>query len=283
MKSPSLLPNIKPQQESKRIKTFIKKTFKTAKRKSAVLTLSGGVDSSTTLTLAAQALSPAQIMVLKLPYHSSHPQSISNADLAIKHNKIPKRNVFEVNIGPSVDRIWKTILIKCSPSQTGQSKIANQIRLGNIMTRVRMIYAFDMARARVGLAIGTENKSENLLGYFTRFGDEASDLEPLKHLYKTQVFALAQHLELPEEILQSPPTAGLWAEQTDQEELEFTYSTADQVLYLHSEKKMSPIQIAKKLLNSTREKTETYWKRRVSKVLERVKKSDFKHYVPYSL
>ena len=279
----SLLPKIRPAQETRKIRTFIKNTLKTAKHKSVVIAASGGVDSSTTLALAVKAIKPSSVFVLKLPYNQTHSWGVEHTDLVAKQLKIPKRNLFEVNIGPTVHRTWKTILIECSPSQTGQSKLTNQIRLGNIMARVRMIYLYDMARARMALAVGTENRSEHLLAYYTRFGDEASDLEPIKHLYKTQVFELARHLELPKEILARPPSAGLWVDQTDEEELEFSYEIADQVLYLTFEKKMSPIQIALSLLKSTREKSKTYWLRQVRKVLDRVAKNDFKHDLPYTI
>ena len=85
---------------------------------------------------------------------------------------------------------------------------------------------------------GTENRSEDLLGYYTRFGDQASDLEPLQHLYKTQVRQLAQYLKLPAAIIDQTPTAGLWPDQTDETELGFSYDIADQVLYLTFDQKM---------------------------------------------
>ncbi|MEK7102090.1 MAG: NAD(+) synthase, partial [Patescibacteria group bacterium] len=78
--------------------------------------------------------------------------------------------------------------------------------------------------------MGTENKTEHLLGYFTRFGDEASDIEPLRNLYKTQVYALAKELGIPEPILTKAPTAGLWEGQTDEGEFGFTYKEADKIL-----------------------------------------------------
>jgi len=121
-----LLPSIRPASQQKNIQSFIKKSLKKSKRNKLVLALSGGIDSTTTLTLATHAIGKQNVFVLKLPYNKSFPQAQVHSDLAIKFNKIPKRNVFNVNIGPSVERIWKNILIKCSPSQTGQSKLANQ-------------------------------------------------------------------------------------------------------------------------------------------------------------
>lgn len=281
--SSSLLPKKHAAKEIKKTTSFIKSTLKSAKRTKVIVAASGGIDSSTTMALAARAVGPTEVVVLTLPYNKTYPQGIKNAQAMAKFLKIPKRNVYKTDIGPSVERIWKAILINLSRSQTGLTKLANQIRFGNIMARVRMVFIYDMAKSRNALVCGTENRSEHLLGYYTRYGDEASDLEPLRHLYKTQVRQLAEHLKFPEEILTQKPSAGLWAEQTDREELGFSYKQGDQVLYLHFDKKMSPTKIAKKLHSNTREKTETYWKRRVKKVLERAGDHDFKHHLPYHL
>jgi NAD+ synthase len=137
-----------------------------------------------------------------------------------------------------------------------------KLRLGNIMARVRMIVLYDLAKKHQGLVCGTENKSEFLLGYFTRFGDEASDFEPIRHLYKTQILELAKHLNLPQKIISQTPTAGLWSSQTDEKEFGFTYQEADKVLdlYLNHKKTISP---------------------NAQKILSRVNKNSFKHHLPY--
>jgi len=114
----------------------------------------------------------------------------------------------------------------------------DRVRRGNIMARIRMAYLFDKAKKHTALVLGTENKSEYLLGYFTRFGDDASDIEPVRHLYKTQVYELARYLQIPDAIIEKPPSADLWPEQTDEGEFGFTYKEADQILfYLFEEKK----------------------------------------------
>ena len=89
----------------------------------------------------------------------------------------------------------------------------------------------DTAKKLSALVCGTENRSEYLLGYFTRFGDEASDLEPIAHLYKTQVYQLAEYLGIPRDIIYKSPTAGLWRGQTDEKELGMSYETLDKILY----------------------------------------------------
>jgi NAD+ synthase len=149
----------------------------------------------------------------------------------------------------------------------------DNIRKGNIMARVRMIYVFDQAKKRNALVVGTENKSEHLLGYFTRFGDEASDVEPIAHLYKTQVIELATHLPIPQSILMKPPSAGLWPEQTDEGEFGFSYKDADQVLALFFDEKKSVDEVV--ALGFDREL--------IKKIQARVSQNSFKHMTPYSL
>jgi NAD+ synthase len=121
------------------------------------------------------------------------------------------------------------------------------------------------------LVCGTENRSENLLGYFTRFGDEASDLEPIRHLYKTQVYELAKYLNVPQAIVQKQPSANLWKDQTDEGQFEFTYAEADQVLNLYFDKKLPVEEIQKRGLKNA------------DKIIEFAKKNSFKHRVPYLL
>ena len=103
----------------------------------------------------------------------------------------------------------------------------NDLRRGNIATRMRMILLYDLAKKYQALVLGTENRSEYLLGYYTRFGDEASDLAPIRELYKTQVKQLACYLKIPEKIINKTPTAGMWIGQTDEGEFGFTYKEAD--------------------------------------------------------
>ena len=139
------------------------------------------------------------------------------------------------------------------------------------MARVRMIILFDLAKKYGSLVCGTENKSEKLLGYFTRFGDSASDIEPLSHLYKTQVYQLAKYLKVPEKIINQVPTAGLWTGQTDEDEFGFTYQEADQVLHQYFDKKKSAGQIKKLGFKNT------------DKIIKRIVDNQFKFQTPYSL
>jgi NAD+ synthase len=106
----------------------------------------------------------------------------------------------------------------------------SDIRFGNASARARMLVIYDLAQELHALVLGTENRSENLLGYFTRFGDAASDIEPISDLYKTEVREAARILGQPEAVITKHPTAGLWGGQTDEQELGFSYRDADRVL-----------------------------------------------------
>jgi len=191
-----------------KIVNFIKKTFKREGIGRAVVAVSGGVDSGVALVLTAKALGRGKVYSLQLPYKN---QSLKKSNLILDFAKIPAKNRLIINIGKAVDSFG----------------VKERTRLGNIMARVRMIYTFDLAKKLEALVVGTENKSEKLLGYYTRFGDAASDLEPINHLYKNEVRQLARELKIPQEIIKQAPSAGLWQGQTDEKELGFSYDEAE--------------------------------------------------------
>jgi len=122
----------------------------------------------------------------------------------------------------------------------------DDLRRGNVMARMRMIVLYDISAAEKALVLGTGNKTEYLLGYFTLWGDSACALNPLGDLYKNQVRALAAHLDLPEKIINKKPSADLWLGQTDEEELGFTYEEADTLLEMLIDRGMPPQQVADK-------------------------------------
>ncbi|MBI3366432.1 NAD(+) synthase [Candidatus Roizmanbacteria bacterium] len=209
---------INPEKEIKKIVRFLQHTFRRERVQNAVIGLSGGIDSMTSYFLLKKALPLKNIFPVHLPY--------DHVSLFIL------KNIPIISIKKPVDEYKKLL------------KTYDKIRLGNIMARVRMIILFDLAKKHKALVCGTENKSEHLLGYFTRFGDAASDIEPIQHLYKTQVYQLAKYLGVPQKILDQKPTAGLWSGQTDEKEFGFTYKEADQVLSLYFDKKISTEKIA---------------------------------------
>jgi NAD+ synthase len=142
------------------------------------------------------------------------------------------------------------------------------LRHGNIAARLRMITLFDFSAKLNALVVGTENKSEHYLGYFTLFGDAASCVEPIRSLYKTEVFELARELGVPGEIIDKPPTADLWQGQTDEGELGFTYKEADEFI----DKLLKQPDVAQ--LRPPLSEIE-------QKVLKQVRKVSFKHTIPH--
>lgn len=249
---------INPRKTSQVIVQFIKRVFGKTNFSHAVIALSGGIDSSTSCALIARALGKENVFPVLLPYGELNSQGTADALKITNILGIPQKNITQINIQEPVDNIIKT-----DPKM-------DLIRKGNIMARVRMTFIFDQAKKRRALVVGTENKSEHLLGYFTRFGDEASDIEPLHNLYKTQVYDLAKFLSLPQSVLTKKPTAGLWEGQTDEGEFGFTYEQADKILYYYFDKKLSLQEIVAKGLR----------KKTVVKVLQFVKQNDFKHNLP---
>lgn len=257
---------IDPQTETKKITEFIKSTFQKAGKTNAVIALSGGIDSAASLALTSQALDPQNIHVLLLPSLQSSEKDTHHAHYTAEYFGVPTGNITEINLAAIQEAFAKTLKLYTSPNQSFE-------RLGNIAARIRMILVYDQAKAKDALVVGTENRSEELLGYYTRFGDEASDLEPIQHLYKTQVYSLAAHLKVPEDILVKAPTAGLWADQTDEAELGFTYLAADPILYQHFDKHLSAENIASLGFDPTL----------ILKVLTHADSVAFKHAVPYHL
>src|SRR5579883_2778314 len=157
------------QEESKKIENWIEKVFVESKQEKIIIGLSGGIDSAVSCALATRAIGKEHIIPVLLPYGSLSSEGVNDAKLVVDYLGIPMEQVREIDIKGGVDKI-----ISSTNQDSGQAGMT--IRLGNVMARVRMIYLFDLAKQYKGLVCGTENKSEHYLGYFTRFGDEASDL-----------------------------------------------------------------------------------------------------------
>src|SRR2546423_3527557 len=218
-----------------------------------IVGLSGGVDSSLTAFLAVEALGKENVIGVRMPYKTSSPESLQHAQLIIDQLGI---QAITVDITAAVDGYL---------SQVGD---ADPTRRGNVMARERMIVLFDLSAKYRALPLGTGNKSERLLGYFTWHADDTPPVNPLGDLFKTQVRALARHVGVPDVILQKPPTPDLVPGQTTEGDYGISYDKVDRILY-YLIRGMKPEEIVAR--GFTREEVDkverrlesTHWKRRV--------------------
>ena len=190
--------------------------------KSAILGLSGGIDSAVVAVLAQKAFKE-NFRAVMLPSSSSSASSFDDANELCQKFDINSQSVY---IGDLVETYFK-------------DKEATNLRIGNFSARMRMSVLYDLSAKYSSLVLGTSNKSELLLGYGTMFGDLASALNPLGDLYKTEVFAFAKHLGVPDSIINKPPTADLWEGQSDEEDLGFTYKELDGALHAFVDERLS--------------------------------------------
>lgn len=178
--------------------------------KNVFIGISGGIDSAITAFLCVKALGRKKVFGVLMPYGR---QSDINDSISVVNQLNIK--YFQKDIKPIVD----------------QYKISDsKFTIANIMSRVRMTILYAHANSKNGLVVGTTNKSELAVGYFTKYGDGGVDFEPIVNLHKTEVFKMANFLNVPKNIITKKPSAGLWNDQTDEDELGFTYSDLDNFL-----------------------------------------------------
>jgi NAD+ synthase len=221
----------------------------------AVIGLSGGIDSALSCALATEALGPQNVLAMRMPYKSSAPDSLEDAELTARRFGVRMETI---EITAMVDP-----LIQCDPEMS-------KTRRGNVMSRARMIVLYDQSEVFKGLVIGTSNKTEILLGYTTLWGDMASAINPIGDLYKTQVIQLSRAMQVPQSVIDKPPSADLWVGQTDETELGFTYDEVDQLLYLLVDKRYRPQDCVAAGFD------EVF----VRKIIERVRRNQFKRMMP---
>jgi NAD+ synthetase len=219
--------------------------------------LSGGVDSSLVAYLATEALGPANVLGVRMPYRTSSRESLEHAQLVVDALQIQSRTV---DISGAVDALAAALGGEVEPG-----------RLGNIMARTRMITLFDLSAASRALPLGTGNKTERLFGYFTWHADDSPPVNPIGDLFKTQVWALSRHLGVPEVIVSKPASADLIHGQTDEGDFGISYPRADAILHWILLGYKAPeimalgfeeaeIQLVRQRLDST------HWKRRLPTV-----------------
>ncbi|HNF93909.1 MAG TPA: NAD+ synthase [Anaerolineales bacterium] len=234
---------------------FIKSEITRIGMSRAVIGLSGGIDSALSLALAVDALGKDNVLAVRMPYKASSKDSLDHAQLLIDQLGVPSKTI---EITDMVEPLFKL-----SPDMS-------KLRKGNIMARERMIVIYDQSEVFKGLVVGTSNKTEILLGYSTLFGDSANALNPIGDLYKTQVRQLSRAMNIPSPIVDKPPSADLWEDQTDEGELGFTYSEADRLLYLLVDQRYSP-----------QEAIEAGFDEKfVNAVITRIRRNQFKRMLP---
>jgi len=204
----------------RRITSFIKEVVKASHARGVVLGLSGGSDSSVSISLAAKALGPEMVKAVSMPDIESSEETISIA-----------RRVAD-SVGVELTTIDITPIVSSVLKQLGMNYASSdRVVRGNIKVRVRMTVLYAIANSEGRLVLGTSDRSEWLIGYFTKWGDGAADLYPIIGLFKTQVMELGRYLNLPSEAFSRPPTPDLWPGHTAERELGVNYEVIDEVLY----------------------------------------------------
>jgi NAD+ synthetase len=235
---------------------FIRDEMERRTFKCAVVGVSGGVDSAVTAYLAAKALGPENVIGVRMPYRTSSKESLDHGQLVIDALGIQSRTV---DISGAVDGY-----LAHEPEAEGG-------RRGNVMARMRMITLFDLAAKYRGIPLGTGNKTERLFGYFTWHADDSPPINPLGDLFKTQVWALARHLGIPDIIVSKPPTADLIVGQTDEGDFGISYAKADEILNwlvngYHADELVARGLDADEVAIVQKRVASTHWKRRLPTV-----------------
>ncbi|MDH5460175.1 MAG: NAD+ synthase [Candidatus Bathyarchaeota archaeon] len=203
-----------------KIRRFIKDYVKASGAEGIVSGLSGGLDSSTTAALSALAIGGDKVLGLLLPEQETYNvEDIEHVKLVAEKFRF-KTEI--VDITPTLKAFYNSISI---------FEPTDKICKGNIKARTRIIYIYYYANRRNLLVCGSSDKSETMMGYFTKWGDVAADISPVMDLYKTQVRKLAQHIGIPKEIVTKPASPALWPGQLAEEELGIKYETLDLILY----------------------------------------------------
>jgi NAD+ synthase len=226
------------------VEQMIRYAYWTSGCKGIVVGLSGGIDSAVAAVFCCRAVGGDKVLGLSLPSAVSNPSDIEDAAMLCKKWGMEHR---VVSIEPMLDG-FRTL-----PEFNGSPYL-----IGNLMARTRMTILYFYANREHKLVCGTSNKSEYMLGYCTKFGDNAADFQPIMHLYKTEIYTIADELGIPEVIMKKTPSAGLWEGQSDEKEIGLTYEEIDtslRMLELQGWQAKTPAEI---------------------KVLELVKKSEHK-------
>ena len=218
-----------------RIKRFVKDYVDKCGAEGVVLGASGGLDSSATAALASLSLGGQKVLGIAMPEEETYDVTdIQHAKLLAKKFGF---NLQIVDVSSTLKACFQSLPIYDA---------ADRLSKGNVKARIRMVYLYYYANKLNRLVCGTSDKSETMVGYFTKWGDGAADISPIMDLYKTQVRQLALHIGVPAEIVAKPPSPRLWPNQLAEKELGIKYEILDLILF-GLEHFMKPKEIAEEL------------------------------------
>jgi len=212
---------------------FIRKVVSEAKANGAVIGLSGGVDSSVVGALCVRALGKDKVVGILMPASHTPKEDIKDARTLARDWRIKTHEV-------AIDAIFSTFLESISP------KSRNRLADANVKARTRMVINYYFANSLGMTVAGTGDRSEDLIGYFTKYGDGGVDFLPIAHLYKTQVRQLGAHLGLPVHIVRKPASPQLWPGHKATDEIPLDYEKLDLVLYGLFDQKLTPMEVSER-------------------------------------
>ena len=246
---------------AKKLKEFIRNIFHEANARKVFIGVSGGVDSATTLKLTIDSVGKDNVIALIMPHHGI----TSVNDVEDAYTLVDKFGVEYTTI--EIADMCSLIKHRLVPYIEVNTKT-----YGNIMARVRMITLYAFANSMNGIVAGTSDKSERLIGYFTKWGDAAADFFPIMDLYKTQVRVLAKHIGVPQKITEKPSSPGLWKGHTAEGELGLSYETIDTILFAIYEFGMTTEELVK---------VEGISEKEIQQVLNMIKSTEHKRKIAY--
>ncbi|MGB9936201.1 MAG: NAD+ synthase [Methanobacterium sp.] len=229
-----IIPQLDMQKSTENICNFIKDKLNEIGAEGLVIGLSGGIDSSVVAYICARAVGNNKILGLVLPSKTTSSEDIKDAIQVAEELELKYKTVH-------IDELMEPFTKICS--KCSENDLAN----GNLKARMRMMILYYHSNAMNHIVAGTGNRTELLVGYFTKYGDGGVDILPIGDLYKTDVREIATYLGVPENIIKKAPTAGLWSGQTDEEELGIKYEDLDKILYLMIDENLSAPEVAKRL------------------------------------
>lgn len=225
------MPPLEYKTIAQRIEEFIKKQVSDAGADGAIFGLSGGIDSAVTAYLCSRALGSNRCMALIMP-NSAFTPSFETADGILVAESIPIQHKI-IQIGPISEAVIRDDTLE---STFDKNHTLMQHAIGNMNARLRAVLLYYEAQKRNYLVVGTDDRSEHMIGYFTKYGDGACDILPIAGLYKTEIWELAKFLDVPSQIVDKEPGPHLWPEHVASDELGLDYAKIDSILqHLHDD------------------------------------------------